>query len=329
MERTTSAKEAILLASAPKDVRDYLEKRASERNFFDPIGDEAEAELLGKGDRLIDLSVAEFCLYPATARALFDRDSDDWPIRSLVLSNRALSLASFIAGFPECLFGSKEETLEYLKAITPDERATLFSNPALDDRFLESFLSLGEPWEAMDPEQSLWALDNLASNEKLRSRPSAADHDDGYGWYLAGKPFEAAWSLIEKLEVTTETAARLGRLLYNLPAEAHIGKSLLEAVCRWKTPDEILAKEEEDNAKGRLSDFQTVRQAGARLLANRHDADRSQFLDSDDIALRCGAYQGNRWLDAEATRTAVERDGDLARVPPHPERRDVAKREDP
>lgn len=72
MKRTSKAEGAILLASAPSDVREYLAKRASKADLLDPICAETEAELLARGDRLLDLSLAEYCLHGETALALFE-----------------------------------------------------------------------------------------------------------------------------------------------------------------------------------------------------------------------------------------------------------------
>lgn len=313
MKRTSKAEGAILLASAPSDVREYLAKRASKADLLDPICAETEAELLARGDRLLDLSLAEYCLQGETALALFERDPDDWPVRALVLSNQALAKTSF-CGFPECLFGSMEAVIQYLRIVSPDERAILFSNPSLADDFLEAFLSLGEPWEAMNPEQRLWALDNLASNEKLHRRRSTADYDEGWDWYMAGRPFEAAWSLILKLEPSEKTAKHLSRLLRDLPTDNFKIEGIEEALVNWHSAPGAEAEEAEKNEKGRLSNFQSVRQAGARLLAARHDATSEAFRSSDDVAFRCGAYEGGHQLDVDAVKAAVERDGDLARV---------------
>jgi hypothetical protein len=294
-------------------VRDYLAKRASRASLFDPISKEAEAALLSRGDRLIDLSLSEYCLHQETAQALFERDPDDWPIRALVLSNTVLAKGSF-RGFPECLFGSEDAVLEYLKTASADEQAMLFRNPSLDESFLESFLSLGKPWEAIGQEQRLWALDHLARNEKLHHKRSTADHEDGWDWYMAGKPFEAAWLLIERLEPSAEAAAHLSRLLRDLPADTYKTEGISQALERWRAPTSDLASEQAENGKARLSAFQQVRQSGARLLAGKHDAVPGEFLASDDVAFRCGAYESETKLTAEQIKAAVERDGDLARV---------------
>ncbi len=313
MKRTSKAEEAILLASEPSDIREYLTKRASNSEFFDPIGAEAEAQLLARGNRLLDLSLAEYCLHRETALALFERNADDWPVRALVLSNQALAKASF-RGFPECLFGPPEAVIRYLKTISSDERAILFSNPSIDDGFLNDFLSLGGPWEAMDPDQRLFALDNLASNEKLHRRRSTVDYDEGWDWYMAGKPFEAAWNLIQTLEPGAKTAKHLSGLLRDLPADSFKTEGMEEALAGWRSASGSEEEEASKNKKGRLSDFQSVRQAGARLLASRHDTTPGALRSSDDVAERCGAYEGERKLNTDALRAAVARDGDLARV---------------
>jgi hypothetical protein len=230
LARISGAEEAIILASQPRDIRDCLIKRAQQASFFGSLSEEAEADLLSRGDRLIDLSLAEYCYHRETAEALFIRDKSDWPIRALVLSNQVLKYASFITGFPECLFGSEDALHTYLSTVTTEERDILFSNPTLDDSFLEAFLSLGKPWEVMDPKQRLWALDSLAANAKLRRNRSTAEFEDGWDWYMAGQPFVAAWSLIEKLEPSCEAAKHLSVLLRELPTESHKTEGILQAL---------------------------------------------------------------------------------------------------
>lgn len=314
MGQTSWAEGEILLASSTERIRDRLVARGEQPRFFDPISQEVEAELLGRRERLIDLTLAEFSLYPETAQTLFFREPADQTLRLLVLSNGAMAKGGFFRRFPNCLFGSEEATLAFLSNVSGSERAALFSNPSLDDGFLDSFLSLGPPWEAMDPEQRLWALDNLAENEKLQRKRDEADFSDGYAWFMAGKPFEAAWRLIDRLEPSPETARHLGSLLRDLIADCSDKKEIGAALHKWSTPEAETQREAEENAKGQLSAFQMVRQAGARLLASDYKASTEEWLDSDDVARRCGAYEGARQLSEEAIEVAVERDTDLARV---------------
>lgn len=313
MRRSEAAEEAILLASPPGDVRQYIIKRAEAANYFDPISREAEAQLLGRNDRLLDLTLAEYCLRAETAQALLARDAGDWPIRSLVLSNRALGKAQMMRRFPACLFETDDGLLSYLATISVGELGELFRNPNLDDAFLHEFLSLGRSWQAMNDRERLWALNYLAANEKLQRKLSSGDFDDGWDWYMAGKPFQAAWSLIERLEPNTETARHLAALLRNLPIDIPETKGIADAVSRWRATGSDRDEEAKANDKGRLSNFQQVRQSGARLLASRHDAEPQLYWDNDDVALRCGAYEACRKVDKASMEAAVERDGDLAR----------------
>lgn len=314
MGRTSWAEGEILLASSTERIRDRLVERGAQASFFDPISKEVEAELLARQERLLDLTLAEFCLYPETAQALFFREPADKTLRLLVLSNAAMAEAGSFRGFPNCLFGSEDATLAFLPNVSGSERAALFSNPSLDDSFLDSFLSLGPPWEAMDTEQRLWALENLAANEKLQRRRDETEFYDGWAWYMAGKPFSAAWGLIYRLEPSPEAAPRLSSLLRNLPADCSEKDEVGAALGKWQTPESEASKEADENEKGRLSAYQMVRQAGARLLASDYKAQVQDQLTSDDVAIRCGAYEGARKLSEEAVETAVERDGDLARV---------------
>lgn len=314
MPRWSEAEEAILLASPTDEVCRYLKKRAAKPSYFDPISKEVEMSLLERHDRLLDLTMSEHCLHPETARLLFNRDPEDWPIRSLVLSNEVMAHGHLLVSFPTCLFDDDEGLLRYLSTVAGKERGTMFSNASLGVNFLEEFLSMGKHWQAMQEDQRLWALDNLGSNERMRRKRSTADHEDGWDWYIAGKPFEAAWRLIERLDVSTDAATHLAALLEHLPNDCLETDGMLLALDRWKplSSDET-AREVEHNQKGQLSAFQQVRQAGARLLASDYKFDQKQFRESDDLALRCGAYEVGP-STAEEVSQAIERDGDLARL---------------
>lgn len=314
MRRTTKAEEAILLASPSERVRDYLVKRGEDATGFDPITAEVEAKLLERGDRLIDLTLAEYCLHGATARTLFNRDIDDWALRALVLTNKALEKGGHWPPFPDCLFDSREGTLAFLSNVKPDERNLLFMNPSLNERFLEDFLSLGDTWQAMAPEQRIWALGDLASNEKLQVDRSMEKYLDGDSWYAAGLPFAAAWLLIEKLEPDLVTARHLGSLLRDLPADCYQTENIEAALDRWRGDASDAEREVKDNEKSWLSPFQVVRQAGARLLSKSDKDTADRLLSSEDIAIRCGAYEGHPSLNKKTIKAAVAQDGDLARV---------------
>ena len=100
MGRTSWAEGEVLLASSTERIRDRLVARGEQPKFFDPISQEVEAELLARRERLLDLTLAEFCLYPKTAQTLFFREPADETLRLLVLSNAAMAKAGFFAASP-------------------------------------------------------------------------------------------------------------------------------------------------------------------------------------------------------------------------------------
>jgi hypothetical protein len=58
----------------PERIRDSLIERANRHGAASYVSEEVEAELLARQDRLLDLTLAEFCQHAETARALFFRE---------------------------------------------------------------------------------------------------------------------------------------------------------------------------------------------------------------------------------------------------------------
>lgn len=315
MARTSQAEEAILLASSNAAVADYLVKRGTEarkRRWDDGISEKTEAALLERGDRLIDLRLAEYCLFSSTAQTLFFRDADDWALRSLILSNEAMAEGRIMDRFPECLFEDEEGLLKYLSAISPDDVSVLFKNPTLDDGFLENVLSLGTYWQAMPEDSRPLALTALGNNPKMQSEVEMSDHSDGWGWYMAGKPFEQAWRLVINLEPTAGNARHLAHLYENLAKYCLQRDGILDALPNWKPQsDEELAEEAKDNERANASDFQTIRRAASAMLLKQYDVKQEALLASDDNAIRAGAYAAGKFTPSEM-KAAIERDGWLA-----------------
>lgn len=310
MTRSVAAEEAIVLASSNSAVADYLVKRGEERNGsrWTDFSEEAEHKLLDRADRLIDLRLAEYCLHPSTARILFYRDRNDWAIRSLVLSNCALTRTSFIYEFPEHLFDGEEKLYEFLSEMTPDEAAMMFRNPTLDDSFLEKLLDLGEPWKAVKSDTRPYVLSSLAENPKLHKSVSTSDHEDGWDWYTAGKPFAAAWRLCINLEVNERNAHHLSRLYDRLAPYCLTCEGIADALPRWiPQSDEELAAEQKKNSQYRTSDYQEIRRAIAAMLLRRHEVEKNALLLSDDVAVRCGAYSSGAFT-ADEIEEAIAKD---------------------
>ena len=315
MSRTQQAEDAILLASANDAVADFLVKRgidAEKRRWGEDISEEAEAALLERGERLIDLRLAQYCLYSSTARTLFLRDSDDWALRSLLLSNEAMSKGRLMDSFPECLFENEKGLINYLSAITRDDAFILFKNPTLDDRFLENVLSLDTYWQAMPADTRPFALSSLGSNSKMQKEVQMGDHADGWGWFMAGKPFEHAWRLVIELEATTENARHLAQFYQTLARYCIPREGILEAIPRWKPQsDDEIAKETKENERQRLSKFQIIRRAASAMLVEEHEVKQEELLASDDAAIRAGAYAAGKFTPSEMD-AAVNRDGWIA-----------------
>ena len=314
MARSSQAEEAILLASDNAAAADYLIKRgeAATGRFWDPISEETEAALFERNDRLVNLRLAEYCLYPATACALFHRDPSDWPLRSLLLSNQ--KIAGGFESFPECLFGSDDGLRAYLAGITPDDVNVLFSNPTIDVSFLEDVLRLGDHWKAMPERARLVAISSLANNPKLHKPVNTADHTDGWDWYMAQKPFNAAWHLLIALEVNAENARHLSRLYDRLAPYCPKRDGIFDALPRWVPQnDDERERERKDNESGWLSSYQSIRRAAAAMLLQGSELKQEYLLNSEDSSVRCGAYLAGKFT-SEEMKSAIESDGWLATV---------------
>lgn len=309
--RPSKAEEAILLASDNITVAEYLVRRGetATSRLWDSISEEAEAALLERNDRLVNLRLAEYCLYPATAQALFRRDQTDWPLRSLVLSNQKIAQGLLLNSFPECLFGSVEALRTYLSRITPDEASVLFANPAIDDRFLEEVLRLGDYWQVMPERARLVALSSLGDNPKLQKPVDSGDHVDGWGWHMAGKPFHAAWRLVIALDVNTDNARHLSHLYERLAPYCLEHDGILDALQKWIPQNDVEREvESKDNDRGNLSSYQSIRRAAASMLLQGSHLRQEQLLDSGDNAIRCGAYISGRFTPDEM-KNAIDCDG--------------------
>lgn len=316
MTRPSKAEEAILLASDNSAVADYLVARgtACKSPSGSGISMETEVSLLERGDRLIDLRLAEYCLHEKTAQMLFHRDPEDSVLRSLILSNQAIGGGWPIPEFPTCIFGNEDGLLAYFATITIEEVQVLFVNPALGDNFLENVLSLKEYWQAMSVRSRQVMLSNLANNPKMQKPVRMADYDDGENWVDASQPFDAAWRLVVNLEATSSNAFHLSWFYQKLAPYCLDREGILEALPRWvaKTPAEK-QEEDENNKKGELSPYQNIRRATAAMLLGTSTTEQDTLVQSDDIAVRCGAYVAGRFTPDEM-KTAIERDGWIATV---------------
>ena len=131
--------EATLAATAPADVARYLEERATafKPGRYSENGDVAfEQSLVERHDPLIDLSLARWCMHPATARALFvtcqGDDVQSLAVRLSLLSNTTAG-ASIMSGGPTLFFREPGALDAWLSRASDDELRAFFTNPLLND----------------------------------------------------------------------------------------------------------------------------------------------------------------------------------------------------
>lgn len=341
MAKSEKVVEAILQASDNATVADYLVRRAADPvdpewiRLWGGISKEGEFALLERGDRLIDLRLAEFCQHKTTARALFHRDDEDTVLRALVLSNRAQSFA-----LPEALFRdiTEEEWKDdperhplyrvesLLQRITLEEVQALFENPAISESFLAKFLMASHYppasrvmyWQALPPEirhQALWALSRNPLLQRWASeRRKGAVVVDRLGCT------NAAWGLLKLLDVTVPNVQALAELCEQLIGPVRRNeRELAESLQRWvPQDDDEREREQEDNRQKRLSAYQRVRRAASATLLRSRKTSQTDLLQSDDLALRCGAYMGGGFsildvpMTPELMQQGIRRDGWLA-----------------
>ena len=292
--------EAELMASTAERVHLWLEGRANNAENDDTTGDEElEQSLLSRGDQLIDLGLARFCLYTDTARTLFKRGqaakpgqkNDALMLRLACLSNRALSKL-FIASPPEALVDRHNGGVENWLVTAEDiEITALFDNPDMSDNFLRDFLECKKPWEVMSEKHRLQAIRALTRNPRMQA--AYVGWMDGYAEYTHNSVFHAAWQLAEKLPTTREWAMTLRGLFDKLRRESHSKEAPLDVAKRWlPDPSDADAAETESEAikSGYLNAYQGVRSGLARLAIKGNYKLATDLLSHTDIALRVAAY---------------------------------------
>ena len=313
--------EAELMASSAERVHLWLETRANSTEISDTTGDEElEQSLLSRGDRLIDLGLARFCLWPDTARVLFERrqaakpgqESDALALRLACLSNRALSKLCLWSPFKELVDYRNGGLEQWLSTVDDLEIKALFENPDIDDHFLRDFLECKKPWEAMSESHRVQAIQALGRNQRMQQ--AYIGPMDGFAEYTHRSVFHAAWQLAEKLPTTREWAATLRWFLDQLRRESHSEKTPLNVAKRWfPDPSDTDAEETESEAikSGYLENYQGVRSALARLAIKNNDKLATELLSHTDIALRTAAYFDMRMTPEQLT-SAFAHDGKVA-----------------
>lgn len=312
----TLIQEAELMAMAPEPVAEFLKRRESQSKDEardDPVDEEVEKALRGRGDPLIDLSLARYGRHMEVVSELFQSGGSGSPIRLACLANRSLGHEIF-ESFPVGLLGREPAPMaEWLLTASDDELCALFENPTLSDSFLRDLLERDEPWRAIADDRLCRFVSILHRNPLMRT-PREDDYMDGYDEYVYGAVFNAAWKLAETSPATEGWAAGLGWLYEQLQPDAFSIKEPLKLAERWcvDPADAKEAKREVDSlAIGYLGNKQRVRKGLARLALSKSHELLGELVSSDDVALRCAAYSAGS-LNADQLRAGFERDGELA-----------------
>lgn len=314
MKKDVNAEEAILLASSNSAIADYLVKRGRKtlgEASQDLISEKVEAALLERGDRLVDLRLAEFGFHLSTVKELFQRSSNDLPLRSLVLSNQKISerYRFLLQGFPSCLFDDEDALKAYLATASLYELESLFSNPTLHHSFLENVLSLRDYWQAIPQQSHAPILYILASNPIMQTPVRWIRYPDQGAWGKESGFINAAWRLVIELDASAGNAEALSYLYENLTPFCDRRDGILDALSKW-IPDNKKEEEREEltNEGFMFSSYQEVRRSVSAMLLKNGPSSKWVMLKSDDIAIRCGAYVIGKHTPREMRR-AIEKDG--------------------
>ena len=301
---------------APGPVLDVLKERASQSRDAardDPIDEDVEKALRGRGDPLIDLALARYGRHMDVVSGLFQSAAPGSAVRLACLSNRALRHDSFLY-FPVGLLGREPGPMaDWLLSASNNELSALFENPSLNDSFLRDLLERGKGWESIDDDKLCRCVSVLSRNPRMWT-PREDDWMDGYDEYSYGAVFNAAWMLAETAPTTRPWAASLGSLFERLQPDGFSVKEPLAVAARWRVdPDdaEAIESEAKGHVRGYLGINEQVRKGLARLALHGSGKLLAELLSSNDVAFRAAAYAAGD-LDADQLRAGYERDKDLA-----------------
>ena len=302
-ERAPSVKILIKEAELSSGSADFVyrfyfeQSKVNKDHQSEDIDEYTEKRLLEKNDAFIDLTLAQYCLYPETLGSLFRKSKTDKNL-SLTLaciSNTTVARRKYAwTKQPEALFkgGTKEAMGVWFKLIKNEELDALFRNPTLEDDFLVDVLEGKKYWADLNDEQRRIILIALCNNPRVAT-PYDDTVMDGYAEYSHGRVPAAIWKLAETLPVASEWAVFLSSLLEKTVGGSH-GMDLMEVAKRWDVVD---PEEKPDKKKQFLSPFESVRCAlykESGKIKEPYGKDRvearAQFFEAEDIAFRAAVY---------------------------------------
>ena len=285
-----------LLNSSAEYVFEWLKSKSNEENELpDFISDDREVlecALLARGDDLINLGLAFFCLSPLVGFQLYK--NGDYSIKRAALSGLSVkrvlgheewvlessALPEIISRFEE---GSSDDDFNLIRAA--------ISNKNIPDEVLLSLYKKEGLFSSVSDD--VWSDLLWVSINNPRIATPYTDVFDGFAEYRYNSLFHAAWALFEHLPATPRNARFLGLLSAKLVPETY-KLNFQELVEKWVGSDEY---------------FFDARKNLVKTLGNYND-DFKALRDSSDLALRLGFYENLRYPSLSDFQAYLDLDGE-------------------
>lgn len=284
-----------------------------------PDGD-LEGALLARGDRLIDLGLAQYGAIPATLKTIYERakepaadDADTkykQGIRLAVLGNETVNARSIIHHFPESTLGAAE-VAHVLKDADWSEAETLVLNPTVGDDVLLALYKGDKFAEGMEENRRRQLVYVSGSNPRLATNEDSYDGPDMGHYYL----HKAIFEMMETVPTSKRWANSLLYFLHKLDPDHTSNADDIDAVLeRWKVDEEGKPEEPEDKyyTETGLPEREELRCLIAALYGKsykRKEVVIHGAADDEDLAKRC-AFYGNASLKVKDLKEGYERDKD-------------------
>lgn len=313
---------ARLMSSSAEVVYEELRRNGESyhNQWFAERFDELEAALYSRGDRLINLGLAQYGssfevlwdLYQIAYRGTEDKKYDKG-VRLACLGNQVFPLATFGDGYPPVHF---DELRRLAREGDDDEVSVLMANPSARGVLRDVYLQK-EPFSELANDQWAKFVHASQANPGMNVDRSNIDGPDLVSWDIQ----KGIYYVLTHAPVEPHWVRVLYGLLHGLtPRQASAQKeNILEVLERWsevKVMGQYSREHEEEN--GWYTDLSYVEEFKclvAALYGRQYDATAEKIvyvgrLDSDDIVCRC-AYYGNMEMSAKEIRAAYELDGDV------------------
>lgn len=286
----------------------------AEKQFRFSRDADLETHLLKRGDKLVNLGLAQFAtsqevvlpLYKAACAGTGDDDYDR-AVRMAAISNRvAENVLTGVFGL-----GATPAVSEVLARADDDEIRAMLTNPL--HRALLKPLYLGEaPFTGFDVRSRSFMLSYSAYNPGLNQDDSDENGPDMTAWDIQ----KALWTHVKSEPVDDFMARALHQVLIRLdPHHTRSADSIEEvsaAIERWRTF--VVPGRKDEPREGDYTELSYSDELGLLIAAHfgRVYADKKTHYygdkDSDDVVKRA-AFYGNATLKLEDVQAGQERDG--------------------